>query len=143
MQVTGTFEITSTAEPPYDEEDGVTLGRWTFHKRFTGPLDATSTVHMLGARTPVAGSAGYVAMERVRGTLDGRAGSFVLQHSGTMGSGGQTLSVTVVPDSGTGALVGLTGQMTIRVEAGVHHYGFSFELPPNSAASSAGGVTSS
>ncbi len=116
------------AEPPYDVVDGVSLARVSFDKRFAGALDATSGVQMLGARTPVEGSAGYVAIERVTGTLDGKQGTFVLQHSGVMTRGARTLSVTVVPDSGTGELKGLSGRMDIQVVDGKHFYEFDFEL---------------
>ena len=133
MNATGTFEITMSAEPPYDEVDGVTLARVTFDKRFTGPLEARSQVRMLGARTPVASSAGYVALERVTGTLAGRRGSFVLQHTGVMRRGAQTLSVTVVPDSATGELAGLTGRMEIRLTDGKHHYDFEYDFEPAAA----------
>lgn len=128
MKIEGSFELTMSAEPPYDDVDGVTLARVAFDKRFSGPLDATSQVHMIGARTPVQGSAGYVAIERVRGTLEGKEGTFVLQHSGTMNRGASTLSVTVVPDSGTGALKGLSGRMDIRIADGKHFYTFDYEL---------------
>ncbi len=128
MHVTGPFDIKRTAEPPYDTADGITLGRAHFDKRFHGPLDATSTVEMIFAVTPVQGSAGYVAIERVTGALDGRAGSFVLQHSGTMTRGVQSLSVTVVPDSGTGELRGLAGRMAIDIADGKHSYRFEYTL---------------
>ena len=84
---------------------------------------------MLSAMTEVKGSAGYVAMERVTGTLHGRSGSFVLQHSGTMTRGAPQMSVTVVPDSGTGQLAGLAGQMTIKITDGKHFYEFEYTLP--------------
>ena len=128
MNIQGTFDITMTTEPPYDEVDGVTLARASFDKRFHGALDATSRVQMISARTPVEGSAGYVAIERVTGTLDGRRGTFVLQHQGTMARGARSLSVTVVPDSGTGELEGLSGSMDIQILDGKHHYVFDFEI---------------
>ncbi|MDQ3368974.1 MAG: DUF3224 domain-containing protein [Myxococcota bacterium] len=128
MTVKGTFEITMHAEPPYDAVDGVTLGRVGFDKRFVGPLDATSHVQMIGARTPVADSAGYVAIERVTGTLEGRRGTFVLQHSGVMMRGALALTVTVVPDSGTGELRGISGRMAIQVVEGQHRYELEYEL---------------
>lgn len=127
MNIKGTFEVKMAAEPPYEVVDGVSLARMTFDKRFFGPLDATSKVHMLGARTPVEGSAGYVAIERVTGTLAGKQGTFVLQHSGIMTRGARTLSVTVVPDSGTGELKGLTGRMDIQIVDGQHLYDFELE----------------
>lgn len=128
MEIHGTFDIKMSAEPPFDVVDGVSLGRVTFEKRFHGPLEAESRVWFIGARTPVEGSAGYAAIERVTGSLEGRRGSFVLQHSGTMTRGKTSLSVTVVPDSGTGDLAGLRGSMAIQVEAGVHHYRFEYAL---------------
>lgn len=127
---TGSFDIQRTAEPPYDTADGVTLGRTHFDKQFHGPLTATSTVEMLFAGTPVPGSAGYVAIERVTGALAGRAGSFVLQHSGTMTRGAPSLAVTVVPDSGTGELRGLAGRMVIEVADGKHSYRLDYTLDP-------------
>lgn len=98
-------------------------------KRYHGPLDATAAGTMLGHVTGAQGSAGYVAIERVTGTLDGRKGSFVLQHSGLMDRGTKQLEIRVVPDSGDGALVGLRGRMEIRIEAGgAHYYAFEYTL---------------
>jgi len=128
MILQGSFELQATFEPPYAEVDGVTLGRATFTKQFTGPLVATSTVHMIGARTPVEGSAGYVAIELVTGSLDGRTGTFVLQHSGVSTRGETKLDLTVVPDSGTGELRGLSGHMKIDRVDGKHHYTFDCTL---------------
>jgi hypothetical protein len=129
MNVHGTFEVTMSAEPPYDVVDGVALGRAMFDKRFTGALDATSRVQMIGVRTPVDDSAGYVAVERVTGALAGKRGTFVLQHSTTVRRGAVTAAVSVVPDSGTGELQGLSGSMEIRIVDGQHHYDLEFELP--------------
>ena len=98
-------------------------------KTFHGDLDGTSTGRMLAVHTAVNGSAGYVAMERVRARLGGRDGSFAFQHSGTMTRGEQGLSVTVVPDSGTDELAGLSGAMAIRIENGRHFYSFRYTLP--------------
>ncbi len=97
-------------------------------KKFSGDLEGTSKGEMLSAMTAVKGSAGYVALERVRGTLHGRSGSFVLQHSGTMTRGVPELTVTVVPDSGVDQLEGLKGKMTIKIEGGRHFYEFEYEL---------------
>ena len=106
------------------------LGRMSLDKRFHGALEATSTGEMIAFRSAVAGSAGYVAMETVRGTLDGRAGSFVLQHSSTMTRGEPQQSITVVPDSGTDALVGLSGRMVVEIApGGAHAYRFDYSLP--------------
>jgi hypothetical protein len=124
----GTFEIQMKADPPYDVQEGVSLGRLSFDKIFTGELQGNSSVQMIAARTPVEGSAAYVAIERVRGSLAGRTGSFVLQHFGTMNRGVSTLTVAVVPDSGTGPLTGLGGTMTIDVVEGKHLYVFDYTL---------------
>jgi hypothetical protein len=106
------------------------LARMSIDKRFHGSLDATSTGEMLAFRSATDGSAGYVAMEMVRGSLNGRSGSFVLQHSSTMTRGVAAQSISVVPDSGTDALAGLSGRMIIDIAAdGAHAYGFEFTLP--------------
>ena len=125
----GTFDVTITPQPADAYADGAALGRMTLDKTFHGDLDATSRGQMLTALTSVKTSAGYVAIERVTGTLAGRRGSFVFQHSGTMDRGAQRLSLTVVPDSGTDALTGITGTMTIQIANGVHAYVFAYTLP--------------
>ena len=130
--VEGSFEVTMTPRsPPGGPETG--LSRLSLDKRYHGALEATSIGEMLSALTPVKGSAAYVAVERVTGTLEGRHGSFSLQHSGTMTRGQRALVITVVPDSGTGELAGLEGRMSITVEDGRHAYGFDYTLPPASA----------
>jgi hypothetical protein len=108
--------------------DGVKLGRMSIDKTFLGGLSAVSKGEMLNALSPVEGSAGYVAVEQVTGELEGKKGSFVLQHYGLMGDGGRVLTLEVVPDSGTGELEGLTGKMDIRIENGQHHYDFEYKL---------------
>lgn len=123
----GTFEVRLEPQSPGEHEEP-TLGRMTIDKQFMGDLDAVSKGQMLAAMTPTEGSAGYVAMERVQGTLHGRAGSFVLQHSGTMDRGGGALTITVVPDSGDGELAGLRGTMNIIVADGEHRYEFEYTL---------------
>lgn len=128
MNAAGTFQIQMTAEPPIDIVDGVSLGRFSFDKRFSGALEATSVVYMTGCRTSVDTSAGYVAVERVTGSLDGQAGTFVLLHRGIMNRGVLSLEIGVVPDSGTGDLRGLSGAMTIQVVDKVHHYAFEYAL---------------
>lgn len=128
MQATGTFEVKLTPQPSADPSADPTPGRMTIDKQFRGDLDATSRGQMLMAGTAVAGSAGYVAMERVTGALHGRSGTFVLQHSGTMARGAGELRVTVIPDSGTGELTGLRGAMQIDVADGKHSYTFDYEL---------------
>ena len=126
-RASGTFEV--RLSPQVDgEEAGASLGRLLIDKSFGGDLEATSKGQMLAFRSGVEGSAGYVALERVEGTLSGRAGSFVLQHSGTMERGAQQLSITVVPDSGTGELEGLAGRMRIDVAGGRHSYEFDYTL---------------
>jgi len=126
---TGTFEVKLTPQPPEDRADGSTLGRMSGDKQFHGDLEGTSKVQMLTAMTDVKGSAGYVAIERVTGTLHGHTGSFVLQHSGSSNRGATQLSITVVPDSGTGQLVGIAGKMTITITDGKHSYDFEYTLP--------------
>ena len=123
-EASGTFDVALT---PAGEPDAA-VGRLTLAKTFRGGLEATSVGEMLAVRT-AEGSAGYVAMERATGTLAGRRGSFALQHSGTMDRGAPTLSVAVVPDSGTEGLTGLSGTMTIDVVGGEHRYGFRYRLP--------------
>ena len=97
-------------------------------KQFHGDLEAHSRGQMLAAGTSVKGSAGYVAIELVSGTLNGRMGTFILQHTGTMNRGTPQLSVTVVPDSGTGELVGLAGKMAIDISGGKHAYDFEYTI---------------
>jgi hypothetical protein len=125
----GTFEVKLTSPSAPDKAQGSTLGRMTIDKRFEGDLVGTSRGEMLTAMTDVEGSAGYVAIERVTGKLRGRSGSFALQHSGTTARGAQQLSITVVPDSGTGELAGIDGKMTIRITDGKHFYDFEYTLP--------------
>jgi hypothetical protein len=127
-RATGTFEVKLVPQTPDGKFEDATMGRMTIDKQFHGDLEATSKGQMLSAMTDVKGSAGYVAIERVTGTLSGRSGTFVLQHTGTMARGEQSLSVTVVPDSGTGQLAGLAGKMTIKIEGGKHFYEFEYTL---------------
>jgi hypothetical protein len=126
----GPFDVKLTPMPPDEGAADSGIGRMSLDKQFHGALEASSKGQMLAVRSPVDGSAGYVAMERVSGTLEGRKGTFALQHSGTMTRGAPTLSVTVVPDSGTGELTGLTGRMDIVIEGGKHSYVFEYTLPP-------------
>jgi hypothetical protein len=124
----GTFEV--KLNPQVDDKIGdPTLNRMSIDKQFQGDLQGTSKGQMLAAGTETKGSAGYVALERVDGTLRGRTGTFALQHSGTMTRGVPQLSITVVPDSGTGQLVGLTGKMSINIVDGKHFYEFEYALP--------------
>jgi hypothetical protein len=105
------------------------MGRMSINKTLSGDLVGTTVGQMLSAMTEVKGSAGYVAIEKVTGVLHGKQGSFVLQHTGTMNRGAPSLSVTVVPDSGTGELVGLSGTFNIIIAAGQHRYEFAYALP--------------
>jgi hypothetical protein len=125
----GTFDVKLTQQGDADKAEGSTLGRMSIEKQFHGDLDATSKGEMLTAGTDVKNSAGYVALERINGTLQGHAGSFVLQHSGTLTRGAPLQSISVVPDSATGQLAGLTGKMTITIADGKHSYDFEFTLP--------------
>jgi hypothetical protein len=125
----GPFDVKMDAQGESDKGDGSTLARYSLDKQYHGDLEGTAKGMALTAGTDVKGSAGYVALERVTCTLKGRSGSFVLQHSGTMAHGESQLSITVVPDSGTGQLVGITGKMTIIVAAGKHSYEFEYSLP--------------
>jgi hypothetical protein len=125
----GTFEVKLVPLVLDDNAEDATLGRMSIDKQFHGDLEATSKGQMLTAGTGVKGSAGYVAIERVSGTLHGRSGTFVLQHSGTMTRGAPQLTITVVPDSGTGQLVSLAGKMAIKIADGKHSYDFDYTLP--------------
>jgi len=122
----GAFEV--KMNPQVDDKREPTVGRMSLDKQFHGDLEATSKGQMLAVMTDVSGSAGYVAMERVNGKLHGRSGTFALQHSGTMTRGTPQLIITVVPDSATGELAGLTGTMTINIVDGKHFYEFDYAL---------------
>lgn len=125
---TGTFDVNlQPLDLHYDGGDR--QGRMSIDKTFNGDLEATSQGEMLTAMTDVKGSAVYVAIERITGTLHGRKGSFVLHHRGIMDRGEQKLRVKVVPDSGTGELEGISGEMEIRIEEGKHFYAFEYDLP--------------
>lgn len=127
LHANGTFEVTLVPIAPAHDGEGA-LGRMSLEKEFRGDLAGTSKGEMLSLMTAVKGSAGYVALERVTGSLRGRAGTFALQHTGTMTRGAPQLSVTVVPDSGTGELAGLSGSMRIIIDAGNHSYEFDYTL---------------
>jgi len=127
-QASGTFEV-KLAPQAEDKGEGSSLGRMSIDKQFHGDLESSSKGEMLTAMTEVKGSAGYVAIERVSGTLHGRKGSFVLLHRGIMTGGAQELSLTVVPDSGSNELVGLAGKMDIKIVEGKHTYEFDYTLP--------------
>ncbi len=130
MKASGKFEVNVTPLESYAKgEIGIKLGRMSIDKIFHGDLTATSKGEMLSAMTAVPGSAGYVAIEQVVGTLSGRQGSFVLQHYGTMDQGKDRLILEVVPGSGTSDLTGLFGKMKINIEDGQHYYRFKYKLP--------------
>ena len=129
MKVSGKFEVKLQPLNTFAQGiDGVTLGRMSIEKMFSGELSALSKGEMLNAITSVEGSASYVAIEQVTGTLSGRSGSFVLQHFGTMSQGNNSLLLEVVPASGARELAGLAGKMAIHIEEGQHYYDFDYEL---------------
>ena len=127
--VSGEFNVNLAPIEGYASgQNGSNLGRMSIDKTFNGALNATSQGEMLSAMTPTQGSAGYVAIEQVIGELEGKQGSFVLQHFGTMDKGQDSLILNVIPDSGTNELEGLTGSMKIRIEQGIHYYDFDYSL---------------
>ena len=124
----GTFDVKLNPLATYEDAEGSPVGRLSIDKQFLGDLEATSKGEMLSAGGRVKGSAGYVAIERVHGSLHGRRGSFILQHSGRMTRGAPELVITVVPDSGTDELTGLAGTMDIIIEPGKHLYELQYTL---------------
>jgi hypothetical protein len=128
-RATGPFEVRLNPLPAYNADPAALLGRMSLDKQFHGDLEGTSKGEMLTAMSTVKGSAGYVAVERVIGTLHGKAGSFALQHSGTMARGAQQLVITVVPDSGDGDLRGIEGELSIEIAEGKHSYVLEYLLP--------------
>ena len=126
---TGTFEVKLTPLDPAFKADDNSIGRFSLDKQFHGAIEATSKGEMLSGMGTVKGSGGYVAIERVTGTLDGRTGTFILQHNGIMQNGVYHLNVIVVPDSATAQLTGLQGTMEIIIKDGKHSYDFSYTLP--------------
>ena len=129
MRATGPFEVTLKPLETYNQAADAKVGRMSIDKTFDGDLVATSRGEMLTGGSPAEGSAGYVAIERVTGTLGGRDGSFLLQHSGIMTPEAQEATIVVVPGSGTGELEGLAGTMRIEIEDGKHAYVFDYTLP--------------
>jgi hypothetical protein len=127
----GSFEVTLQPLANTDVSDDPMLGRFLLVKKFSGDLEASARGQMISAGTAIKGSAGYVAIDQVTGSLHGRQGSFVLQHSGSMNRGAATLSITVVPDSGTGDLAGLAGTFKINIVDGKHFYEFDYSFPAN------------
>jgi hypothetical protein len=128
MHAAGSFDVKVT--PFADKSDDPSLGRMAIDKQYHGDLEATAKGEMLTAGSPQKGAAGYVAMEKVTGTLNGKSGSFVLQHSATMSRSGNQLTITVVPESGTGQLEGVAGKLNITIAPdGKHSYEFEYTLP--------------
>jgi hypothetical protein len=129
MRASGTFDVKVTPLPFDDKAGDGTTGRLTVDKQIHGDLEGTSRGQMLAVGPTPEGSGAYVAIERVSGTLKGRAGTFVLQHSGSMTKAGMKMNNTVVPDSGTGQLTGISGTFTIKIEGAKHFYEFEYTLP--------------
>lgn len=123
-QAKGAFDVKMVPQA----DDTADVGRMTLDKTFHGDLEASSIGQMIAVRTPTEGSAGYVAMERVTGTLGGKKGSFALQHFGTMNRGKQHLRIEIVPDSGTDGLAGISGTLDIIIEKGAHSYVLNYTL---------------
>ena len=130
MIAKGPFDVKMIPQPGSDDPDWKDLGRFLLDKLYHGDLSGVGKGEMLTGGTAVKNSAGYVAMERVTGTLHGKSGSFIVQHSATMTRGTPDLSIRVVPDSGTGELSGLTGSMAIIIENGKHLYELTYTLEP-------------
>jgi hypothetical protein len=128
MHAKGTFDV-KVAPVAEDKANGSTLGRYSLDKQYHGDLEASAKGEMLTAGSDVKGSGAYVAVERVTGTLNGRKGSFVLVHKGTMDHGSMELDVTVVPDSGTDSLMGISGRLNIIIADGKHSYDLEYSLP--------------
>lgn len=129
MIATGKFEVKLQPLEPYSKgNDSINIGRMSIDKQFEGELSAVSNGEMVSVMTPVKGSAGYVAVEQINGTLCGKKGSFVLQHFATMNNGENYLNIEVVPDSGTNELKGISGKMNIRIEEGQHYYNFEYQF---------------
>jgi uncharacterized protein DUF3224 len=127
-RASGTFDVKILPLAAAFTGDDAPLARMSIDKQFHGDLDASSKGEMLSSGSPTSGSAGYVAIEKVTGKLQGREGTFALQHTATMNRGVPSLSVTVIPDSGTGALAGISGSMNIIIENKQHSYTFDYSL---------------
>jgi hypothetical protein len=127
--IKGRFDVKRSAQPMLELGGGAQAMHVRFDKRFEGALDAASVVHMLAVGTAVEGSAAYVAIERIEGELEGRAGSFLMRHCGTMDRGTPSLDLEVVPDSADAELEGLRGAMHIDIVDGEHFYTLDYTLP--------------
>jgi hypothetical protein len=122
----GTFTVKLAPLTPAPAEG---ISRYSLEKEIKGDIEGTSKGEMMGGGDPKSGTAGYVAVELISGTLGGRHGSFALQHSSTMDASGQKMNIIVVPGSGTGELKGIAGTFVIRIENGQHFYDFDYTLP--------------
>jgi len=125
----GTFDVKITPQAHQEGVGDPVVGRLAISKTFSGDLVGNGHGEMLAVRTAVKDSAGYVALEKVVGVMNGRRGSFALQHSGSMNRGASQLSIAIVPDSGTDELTGIAGEMLLDISTGVHHYQFNYQLP--------------
>ena len=124
----GHFEVTLDVLPAYEEQEGGIFDQATVNKKLYGDIEGTAVAQMLRTMSPVAGSAAYVALERVTGTLHGKKGTFALVHRATAQGGGRELGIVVVPDSGTGELTGIKGDFVINVVDGKHFWTFDYTL---------------
>ncbi len=129
MHASGAFDVKLTPQPADEKTNDPLLGRMSIDKHYHGELEATGTGQMLTGGDYKTGSAGYVAMEKVTGTLQGRTGTFLMQHSGTLTQGAQQLSITIVPGTGTGQLAGIAGKMDVKITDGKHFYELDYTLP--------------
>jgi hypothetical protein len=125
----GIFQIQMAPVPAGEGAGRVAVGRMLIDKQYSGGVNGTAQGEMLSAGNPAAGSASYVAIEHVTGTLDGRSGSFALQHAGTMHLGEHDLAIRVVPGSGTGELAGISGTLKLDIVERIHHYVLDYQLP--------------
>lgn len=124
--IKGPFEVKSTPLPSDEVSQEVGAMRMRFDKRFSGAFEATGVVSMMGILSGQSG--GYVAIEKIVGSVDGHRGSFCFQHSCTMDKGTQKQSITVIPGTADGELTGLSGEMTIEIVNGQHFYVFNYSL---------------
>lgn len=129
VRATGAFDVKMTSRPPDETEGDARIGRMALDKHYHGDLEASGRGQMLAVMDQAKGSGGYVALEVVEGTLAGKRGTFALQHGGLMDGGRPSLTIVVVPGSGTGELEGLAGTLAIRIESGKHFYDFEYTLP--------------
>ncbi len=128
MHASGSFDV--KVAPVEDKTLDAAIARFSLDKQFHGDLEGTSKGEMLSSGNPASGNAGYVALEKVTGTLQGRSGSFVLQHSASIKANVPQMTITVVPGSGTGQLEGISGDLTITfAPGGKHSYDFEYTLP--------------